>query len=86
MAASVTRGGVPERRSPLWSQVFTRPLARIIPVAWRPAVVAGIKALHTGLFVGIGAAIVLFVAGLLLRPKLQAFIERVAGRKPPEEK
>jgi len=61
MAASVTRGGVPERRSPLWSQVFTRPLARIVPVAWRRAVVAGIKALHTGLFVGIGAAIVLFV-------------------------
>jgi uncharacterized membrane protein YdjX (TVP38/TMEM64 family) len=32
------------------------------------------------------SAIVLFVAGLLLRPKLQVFIERVAGRKPPEEK
>ncbi len=61
MTASVTRGGGPERRSPLWSQVLTRPLARIIPVAWRPAVVAGIKALHTGLFVAIGAAIVLFV-------------------------
>jgi uncharacterized membrane protein YdjX (TVP38/TMEM64 family) len=31
------------------------------------------------------AAIVVFVAGLLLRPKLQAFIERIAGRKQRSE-
>lgn len=31
------------------------------------------------------AAIVLFVVGLLLRPKLQALIEKIAGAKPPGE-
>ncbi len=63
------RGVGLQRRTPVWSQTFTRPLARVVPVAWRPAVVGGIKALHTGLFLGIGAAIVLFVwDGLRGRP------------------
>lgn len=30
-----------------------------------------------------GGAVIVFVGALLLRPKLQAFIERVAGRQPP---
>jgi hypothetical protein len=55
------RAATPTQRQPTWSQVFTRPLARVVPNTWRPAVVAGIKGLHTALFVGIGAAIVLFV-------------------------
>jgi hypothetical protein len=55
-------GGVrPDRREPLWSGFFTRRLARLVPFAWRPAVVAAIKALHTCLFVAIGTAIALFV-------------------------
>lgn len=48
-------------RAPRWSQVLTKPLARVVPVAWRPGVLIGIKGLHTALFVSIGAAIVVFV-------------------------
>jgi hypothetical protein len=59
----------PPRRHPVWSQIFTRPLARIVPDVWRSPVVAGIKGLHTALFIGIGGAIVLFVwDGLRGRP------------------
>jgi hypothetical protein len=60
-------------RTPTWSGVFTRPLARIVPDAWRPGVLAAIKGLHTGLFVSIGGAIVLFVwDGLRGRPGRRA--------------
>jgi len=51
----------PARRRPVWSQLFTRPIARVVPDAWRPAVVTGVKGVHTTLFVGIGAAIIVFV-------------------------
>jgi hypothetical protein len=59
----------PAGRSPVWSQLVTRPLARVVPDAWRPAVVAAIKGLHTALFLAIGGAIVVFVwDGLRGRP------------------
>jgi hypothetical protein len=51
----------PARRTPWWSGSVTRPLARVVPDGWRPGVVRGLKGLHTALFVGIGAAIVIFV-------------------------
>ena len=60
-------------REPIWSQFLTRPLAGAVPAGWRPAVLAAIKGLHTGLFVSIGAAIVLFVwDGLGGRPRRRA--------------
>jgi len=61
------------RRTPTWSGVITRPLASFVPGAWRPRVVAAIKGLHTALFVGIGAAILVFVwDGLRGRPGRRA--------------
>jgi hypothetical protein len=58
------------RPSPAWSHHLTRPAARAIPTAWRPATLWSIKAIHTVLFASIGAAIVLFVwDGLMGRPR-----------------
>jgi hypothetical protein len=57
------------RRAPAWSHLLTRPAARAIPPAARPATLWSIKAIHTVLFASIGAAIVLFVwDGLTGRP------------------
>jgi hypothetical protein len=57
-------------REPTWSGFMTRPMAGIIPDRWRAPVLAGIKGLHTALFVSIGGAIVLFVwDGLRGRPR-----------------
>ncbi len=58
------------RRAPAWSHLLTRPAARAIPEAARPATLWSIKAIHTVLFASIGAAIVLFVwDGLTGRPR-----------------
>jgi hypothetical protein len=58
------------RRSPAWSQLFTRPAARIIPAGWRSGMLWTIRAVHTVLFASIGGAIVLFVwDGLRGRPR-----------------
>lgn len=73
MASILPGTAGPVRRRPRWSGVITRPLARVVPAGWRPGVVAGIKGLHTVLFVGIGAAIVVFVwDGLRGRPGRRA--------------
>lgn len=62
-------------REPAWSGYLTRPMAGRIPGAWRRPVLHGIKALHTALFVSIGAAIVLFVwDGLRGQPRRQTAI------------
>jgi len=62
-------------RQPTWSGLLTRPLSRAIPVAWRPATLFGIKAVHTVLFASIGGAIVLFVwDGLRGRPRRRTAI------------
>jgi hypothetical protein len=58
------------RREPAWSQHLTRPIGDLIPREWRPATLWSIKAIHTVLFVSIGAAIVRFVwDGLVGRPR-----------------
>lgn len=66
----VTAEGAPAApREPAWSNVVTRPLARVVPGAWRAGVVVAIKGLHTALFLAIGGAIVVFVwDGLRGRP------------------
>ena len=48
-------------RPPRWSGALTERLARIIPVAGRPAALITIKAIHTVIFASVGAAIALFV-------------------------
>lgn len=56
-------------RRPAWSEPLTRPLGRLVPVAWRPATLTAIKAIHTVIFASIGAAIALFVwDGVRQRP------------------
>jgi hypothetical protein len=60
-------------RRPAWSEPLTRPLGRIVPVTWRPAALATIKAVHTVIFASIGAAIALFVwDGIRQRPGRRA--------------
>jgi len=60
----------PLRRSPTWSHLLTAPAGRAIPARWRPATLWSIKAIHTVLFVSIGAAILVFVwDGLTGRPR-----------------
>lgn len=62
-----------ESRSPIWSQLFTDPMARHTPAAWRPAVLAAIKGIHTAIFASVGAAIALFVwDGIRQRPGRRA--------------
>jgi hypothetical protein len=57
-------------RRPAWSGRMTAPLSHAVPDAWHPAALAGIKAIHTALFVVIAAAIGLFVwDGLAGRPR-----------------
>ena len=56
-------------RKAAWSDTLTRPVARSIPMTWRPAVLVAIKAIHTALFASIGGAIAWFVLdGLRQRP------------------
>jgi hypothetical protein len=50
-----------EGRRPVWSQLFTDPMARATPHEWRPAVLAAIKGIHTAIFASVGAAIAIFV-------------------------
>ena len=62
-----------ERRQPIWSQVFTDPMARVTPAGWRPAVLATIKGIHTAIFASVGAAIAVFVwDGFRQRPGRRA--------------
>jgi len=63
----------PLRRTPAWSGVLTRPLAGVIPVGWRTAVLTVIKAIHTVIFASIGALIGVFVwEGIRGRPGRRA--------------
>lgn len=62
-------------RTPVWSQALTVPLARIVPVGWRPAVLAAIKGVHTAIFASVGACILVFVwEGIRQRPGRRAAI------------
>jgi hypothetical protein len=57
------------RRRAAWSEALTEPIARSIPVTWRPATLAAIKAIHTVLFASIAGAIAWFVIdGVRQRP------------------
>ncbi len=51
----------PIARTPVWSQALTVPLARVVPVGWRSAVLTAIKGLHTAIFASVGASILVFV-------------------------
>ena len=63
----------PAVRTPVWSQVLTVPLARVVPIGWRPAVLTGIKGLHTAIFASVGACILIFVwEGFRQRPGRRA--------------
>ena len=65
----------PGTRRPLWSQALTVPVARWVPIAWRPAALTVIKGLHTVIFASVAGAILLFAwAGLRQRPGRQAAI------------
>ncbi len=56
-------------RQASWSTAFTEPLARRIPEAARPAILAVIKAIHTAIFLGVAGQILLVVwDGLRGRP------------------
>ena len=56
-------------RQPIWSQWITAPLGHAIPVGARPVALAGIKAIHTVIFVSVAGAIGLLVwDGLRQRP------------------
>ena len=62
-------------RQPTWSGLFTRPMARWIPEAWRQESLAFIKAVHTAIFVSISAAVALTVwDGLRGRPSRRTAI------------
>jgi len=70
MARSLTPDPAAKAREPTWSGLLTRPMARRIPGAWRPATLAAIKGIHTAIFVSISAAVVLTVwDGLRGRPR-----------------
>lgn len=65
----------PIARTPVWSQALTVPLARVVPVGWRPAVLTAIKGLHTAIFASVGACILVFVwEGFRQRPGRRAAI------------
>ena len=62
-------------RQPTWSGLFTPPMARWIPEAWRHRALAAIKAAHTAIFVSISAAVALTVwDGLRGRPSRRTAI------------
>ena len=61
MAVSRTQDVPRVMRRPTWSEPLTRPLSRLVPGQWRPAALAAIKAIHTVVFVSVGAALALFV-------------------------
>lgn len=57
------------RRSPVWSGALTAPLARRIPAAVRPAMLAMIRSIHTVIFASVAAMIGVVVwDGLRGRP------------------
>jgi hypothetical protein len=60
-------------RRPAWSDVITRPVARVIPQRLRPAALTSIKTVHTVIFASIGLAIAVFVwDGIRQRPGRRA--------------
>ena len=64
-----------DARDPTWSQLLTVPVARRVPVGWRPAVLTAIKGLHTVIFASVGAAILLLIwEGLRQRPGRRAAV------------
>lgn len=64
-----------DARNPIWSQLLTVPVARRVPVGWRPAVLTAIKGLHTVIFASVGAAILLLIwEGLRQRPGRRAAV------------
>lgn len=64
-----TDGVVTAARTPIWSGSVTAPIGALIPVPWRPAALAIIKAVHTAIFFSVAGLIVLFAwDGLRQRP------------------
>jgi hypothetical protein len=64
-----------DARNPIWSQLLTVPVARRVPIGWRPAVLTAIKGLHTVIFASVGAAILLLILeGLRQRPGRRAAV------------
>ena len=64
-----------DARNPIWSQLLTVPVARRVPIGWRPAVLTAIKGLHTVIFASVGAAILLLIwEGLRQRPGRRAAV------------
>ena len=62
-------------RRPFWSQALTVPVARWMPIGWRPAALTAIKGLHTLIFASVGGAVLLFAwEGLRQRPGRRAAI------------
>lgn len=60
-------------RRPAWSEPLTRPLSGAIPTAWRSRALAAIKAIHTAIFLSVGAALAVFVVeGIRGRPGRRA--------------
>lgn len=64
---------MPAARTPMWSGMLTAQIGALIPVPWRPAALAIIKALHTAIFFSVAGLIVLFAwDGLRQRPSRRA--------------
>jgi hypothetical protein len=62
-------------REPVWSAVLTDPVARHVPVGWRPASLAAIKVAHTAVFFSVLSMIVLLTwDGLRGRPRRRTAI------------
>lgn len=81
--ATVERAGSPRQareaaelpRAPTWSGYLTRPMARRIPAARRIRSLAVIKAIHTGIFFSVFAAVVVTVwDGIRGRPRKRTAI------------
>lgn len=55
-----------QRRAPVWSGGLTTRLAALIRPGWRPAALAGIKAIHTAIFASGPARRTLVAGGVVL--------------------
>ena len=65
-------------RTPIWSHALTVPVARRVPVGWRPTVLTAIKGLHTVIFASISGAILIFLwEGVRQRPGRRAAVALV---------
>ena len=54
---------------------MTVPLARVVPIGWRPAVLTAIKGIHTAILASVGACILVFVwEGFRQRPGRRAAV------------